>query len=373
MHYQDIQSSYPSVQLDKNNLYPVGTPIIEVHDTVYYPCVFHAKDPLFTGTGSHRCKENLERRKLVMQHPSKKSIVKIVSPPDLHDYIQNFFGFLVVDIVPNSERYHQTIQVHDGQRIMPTCRKVFKYPVFSEMLKYEISKGATVTKIYRADRYKSSPSPWNGGPLSILYKCKMQHSKVINPEDYSRISETMSKFGVDCSTISTWSKNKVRKQIAKGIITAAWGKHAESVDHPATEVLQNASQKSWNFYDSLLQNKHNINNISVVGDFTKFDYKKSDSIRPTLDKGYLPWAVAVTSYGRMKLDREMQKIDPPGQPPRMTMCDTDSVIYAFKPDQYTTPEGDCLGDWETEDFESDHQGIKSFVSCGPKSYIMTAG
>ena len=173
MHYQDIQSSYPSVQLDKNNLYPIGTPIIEVHDPVYYPCVFHPKDPLFTTTGTHRCKENLERRKLVMEHPSRKSIVKIVSPPNLHDYIQSFFGFLVVDIIPNAERYHQTIQVHDGQRIMPTCRKVFKYPVFSEMLKYEISKGAMVTKIYRADRYKSSPSPWNGGPLSILYKCKV--------------------------------------------------------------------------------------------------------------------------------------------------------------------------------------------------------
>lgn len=66
---------------------------------------------------------------------------------------------------------------------------------------------------------------WNGGPLSILYKCKMQHSKVINPEDYPRITETMATFGVDCSTIATWSKNKVRKQIAKGIITAAWGNH----------------------------------------------------------------------------------------------------------------------------------------------------
>ena len=90
------------------------------------------------------------------------------------------------------------------------------------MLKYEISKGAVVTKIYRADRYKSTPSPWNGGPLSILYKCKMQHSKVIDPTDYSRITERMSTFGVDCTSIATWAKNKVRKQIAKGIITAAW-------------------------------------------------------------------------------------------------------------------------------------------------------
>lgn len=363
-------------------MYPVGTPIIEIHDPVYYPCVFHFKDPLFQETGGDRCKDTLARKIEALNDKkyNHKSIIKQVSPTDLHGYIQNFFGFLLVDIVLNSDRYHQTIQVHDGSRIMPTCRKTFKYPVFSEMLKYEISKGAVVTKIYRADRYKSKSSPWNGGPLSILYKCKMQHSKTINPEDYTRITERMATFGVDCSTIATWSKNKVRKQIAKGIITAAWGKHAESVDHPACEVIKNSSEKSWNFYDSLLHNKHNISNISVVGEFTKFDYTNSKSVRPKLDKGYLPWAVAVTSYGRMKLDGEMQKIDPPGQSPRMTMCDTDSVIYGFKENQYTTPEGDCLGDWETEgtlcltlDFESGHQGLKSFVSCGPKSYIMTAG
>jgi hypothetical protein len=256
---------------------------------------------------------------------------------------------------------------------MPTCNKVFQYPIFSEMLKYEISKGATVTKIYRADRYRSSPSPWNGGPLSVLYKCKMQHSKVIDPEDYERITERMATFGVDCSTISTWAKNKTRKQIAKGIITAAWGKHAESVTHSQTEMLKSESSDAWDFYDLMLQNKHKVSNITSIGDFIKFDYKENKIVSPVLNKQYLPWAVAVTSYGRMKLDMEMQKIDPPGQSPRMVMCDTDSVVYTFEPGQYTTPEGDCLGDWETEDFESDHQGLKSFVSLGPKSYIMTAG
>lgn len=161
MHYQDIQSSYPSVQLDKNNFYPVGTPLIEIHDPVYYPCVFHSHDPLFQETGNNRCTDSPTCRKLAISNPEKnhKSIVIEVSPANLHDYIQNFFGFLVVDIVPNAQRYHQTIQVHDGSRIMPTCHKTFKYPVFSEMLKYEISKGATVTKIYRADRYKSKSSP----------------------------------------------------------------------------------------------------------------------------------------------------------------------------------------------------------------------
>ncbi|MES2875526.1 MAG: DNA polymerase [Bacteroidota bacterium] len=375
MHYQDIQSSYPSVQLDKENMYPVGTPIIEVHDPCYYPCCFHYEDPLFYETAFQiRCKHTIEQKKQALEHKSRKSKIIQVTSQDLHDYCDNFFGLLVVDIIPNSERYHQSIQVHDGSRVMPTCHKVFKYPVFSEMLKYEISKGAVVTKIYRADRYKSTTAPWNGGPLSLLYKCKMQHSKTINPLDYNRITETMSKFGVPCDDITTWKKNAVKKQVAKGPITAAWGKHAESVDHPSTELVGHATKESWDFYTNLLENKNHLSKVSVLGGHIMFDYKQNRQVtKPVLDKGYLPWAVAVTSYGRMKLDKEMQRIDPPGQSPRMVMCDTDSVLYSFTEDQYTTPEGDCLGDWETEDFESKHEGIKQFVSCGPKSYIMTAG
>lgn len=113
MHYQDIQSSYPSVQLDKNNFYPVGTPTIEIHDPVYYPCVFHPYDPLFQETGIARCTDSPARRKEALNDPNfnHKSIVIEVSPLNIHEYIQNFFGFLVVDIIPNSERYHQTIQV----------------------------------------------------------------------------------------------------------------------------------------------------------------------------------------------------------------------------------------------------------------------
>lgn len=370
MHYQDIQSSYPSVQLDKENLYPVGTPIIEVHDSKYYPCCFHYDDPLFQ---TNQCRDTLEQKRNGFLHNSRKSKVIEVAPLDLHAYCNNFFGILVVDIVPNSNRYHQSIQIHDGMRVMPTCNKVFKYPVFSEMLKYEIKKGAQVTKIYRADRYKSIPSPWNGGPLSSLYKCKMQHSKTIDPEDYERITSTMHKFGVPCEDIATWRKNKVKKQIAKGPITSAWGKHAESVDHPATEFVKYATKESWDFYTNLLENKTHLSKVLVLGGHIMFDYKQNRQVmKPRLDKGYLPWAIAVTSYGRMKLDMEMQKIDPPGQSPRMVMCDTDSVLYSFtNGQQYTTPEGDCLGDWETEDFEIDHGGLKSFTSCGPKSYILT--
>jgi hypothetical protein len=75
----------------------------------------------------------------------------------------------------------------------------------------------------------------------------------------------------------------------------------------------------------------------------------------------------VTAYGRLKLWREKQQLGK-----RVLMCDTDSIIYADDPEGYDIPEGDVLGDWETEDFEKDNGGIIGFRSCGPKSYALKA-
>jgi hypothetical protein len=54
--------------------------------------------------------------------------------------------------------------------------------------------------------------------------------------------------------------------------------------------------------------------------------------------------------------------------PRVVMHDTDSIIYTAEGGDYQIEEGDCLGDWETEDFETDNGGIVEFVAIGPKSY-----
>jgi hypothetical protein len=89
--------------------------------------------------------------------------------------------------------------------------------------------------------------------------------------------------------------------------------------------------------------------------------------RPDLHRGYLPVAVFVTAYGRLKLWRELNKLGK-----RVVMYDTDSIIYAPSIAEYNIPEGNCLGDWETEKFQTKNGGIGKFVSIGPKSYCITA-
>jgi hypothetical protein len=133
------------------------------------------------------------------------------------------------------------------------------------------------------------------------------------------------------------------------------------------------------FYENLKDNKVDIKNVRLVGSNTMFDFVENRNFkRPSLHKTYLPVAVFVTAYGRLKLWRELVKIDPPGTcnaDLRVLMYDTDSIVYSnsVDPDAYKITEGDCLGDWETEDLERENNGLWKFYAIGPKSYSIVCG
>ncbi len=125
-----------------------------------------------------------------------------------------------------------------------------------------------------------------------------------------------------------------------------------------------------NFYKSLLDNKSSLKNVRHVGtNRTMFTYTETrENVRPDLHKAYMPVAVFVTSYGRLKLWRELNKLGK-----RVIMYDTDSIVYECDccdgKTGYRIKEGNCLGDWETEDFESEN-GLCKFYAIGPKSYSL---
>jgi hypothetical protein len=50
------------------------------------------------------------------------------------------------------------------------------------------------------------------------------------------------------------------------------------------------------------------------------------------------------------------------------MNDTDSIIYIRDPNGYNIPEGNLLGEWETEKPCKLNDGLKTFVGFGPKTY-----
>lgn len=381
-HYQDIQSSYPSVQMDADNMYPVGSPTIEVHDRSHYPC---ALGPCYSNMD--KCPHDYEERKSIeSRHRQRKLKTIEVSPSNLHEYCLNFFGIITVDITPPKNLYHPLIQPYNQKlkKVIGTLEEIKMETMPSVILVEAIKIGYTVTKIYRADRYNQSESKFRNGLLGDLYVSKMKYAGKLTPEDHARMSQTFQdKFKITLPDISEFSKNKVRKAIAKGPITSAWGKHAESTDHNQTKLFARNGVDGMDFYNLLLLNKTVLKNVRVVGSQMMYQISENRSNkRPELHRGYLPVAVFVTAYGRLKLWKQLVTIDPPNTPRedlRVLMYDTDSIVYSCNQEMCNyndgshIVEGDCLGDWETEDLESDNDGLKKFYAIGPKSYAIIAG
>lgn len=374
-HYQDIQSSYPAVQMDVNNLYPVGSPTIEIHDQNYYPCILGSCYP-----DERKCRHTYKQKKQTEANFRQRKLKIIeVEPTSIQEYCKDFFGIITVDITPPSNLYHPLICPFNEQlkKVIGTCEPIKQETIPSPILHAALKIGYKVTKIYRADRYNSAESIFRNGLLGDLYISKMRYAGELDEETYQRQKQTFKqKFNIDYPPRSVFENNKVRKNLAKGPITAAWGKHAESLDHPKAILFSSDGKDGQEFYDLLLKNKTKLTNVRKIGENVMFQTLENRSNkRPELHKAYLPLACFVTAYGRLALWNQLVKIDPPGtlkKDLRALFCDTDSIAYICNEEKCSRTthitEGDCLGDWETEDLESKNEGLTSFYSIGPKSY-----
>lgn len=370
--YVDINSSYPSVQMDAANVYPVGSPTIEIHDADYYPCRKCFVNPM--DVCQHSYKEKVQMRERIKHD---KLDIKIVQPTDLEEYCLNFFGIITVDITPPKDLYHPLIQVYDEKkkRVIGSLNPIIKETIPSVTLVDAIKIGYKVTKIYRADRYKFAESKWRNGLCGQTYISKLQNAGVVEPKDQERIRKAYKeRFDITLPPFDTFTKNPVAKLIAKKKSNTAWGKHAESTDHAQVKIVSVQGEEGGNFYKSLKENNHKITNIFSTNSRTFFNFKENRAnTNPDLHRGYLPVAVFVTAYGRLKLWRQLVQIDPRGtklKDLRVLAMDTDSIFYC-EPNStstYCIPEGDVLGDWEVEDIELKHGGLEKFYSIGPKSY-----
>lgn len=371
----DVMSMYPYCQIGKEILvgdttipilYPVGAARIEVFDKYYYPCNLHWKTPLRICS----CRQDKKRT-----HKNKKinAIDYPDQPNDLHAYVNEFFGVLMVDVTPPTDLYNPVLPVFDEDEMKclfalePIVGKCFT----SVELQVAIRAGYIVTKIYRGDRYKASKSLWT--PLMReLYKLKLYNSQEAKPNAQNIFNETpqewrirqkqthSERFGLDID-FEGWAKRPAAKLTSKVLINSAWGKHAESVDHPQTKILdESMSDEGFHFYSSLMEKNNIVKQItSMTTSRTLFKYEESrQQRRPNLHKGYLPCAVFVPMYGRLMLWNELGKLKE-----RVIMCDTDSVKYIADDDGYNITKGDCLGDWEEEPTT-----MVEFVSLGPKTY-----
>ncbi len=367
----DVHSMYPSIQIGKEIqvgretiplLFPVGTPTIEIHDPAYYPCNLHFMNP------QSKCNCSLEVKQC---HTDKKITVIPATPSNLHHYIENFDGIIMVDATP-PQMYHPILPVFDEKtgKCNFSCEPIVGKTFASPALKVAIHNGYVVTKIYRADRYKLAPSKWKG-LLGSMYKMKYYSS---SDGDIHLPNETVEEcqkrhqefyrnhFGIELD-FTQCKKRKALKISSKVLINSPWGKHAESVDHTQCKIIDTVDyMASEEFLNQIDKRQVKVKDINLLGRRTMIRFDairqwKEKIVRPDLHKGYLPCAVFVPMYGQLMTWNSLQKV---GE--RALMCDTDSVKYISKPGLPDIPVDNCLGTWE------DEGNLKEFVSIGLKSY-----
>lgn len=365
----DIQSEYPYCQMAKQMeicgekidvLYPVGAPTIEVFDPKYFPCNYCGFNP------EKICDCKLERKRNVVNLRWKVKEMMELNSDEMKNYINNFFGFIMVDVQPPKKLYHPVLPTFDREqkKCVFGLEKIEKTCFCSVELQLAMKKGYVVTKIYRADRYKAAPSKWRG-LLGVLYKLKMYNSGKApeNIEDRERIKNFYkNEFDMDI-TFDRWGKRPAAKKTAKILCNSGWGKHAETMD-PGKNLIVNESlqmrDQTLAFYESLQSKTKILKQFNTVGENMMFRYtdvRSNKNSKPFLHTKYVPCAVFVPMYGRLMLYNHLDKL---GE--RVLMCDTDSIKYTFEEGGYDIKQGDCLGDWEDEGDSCE------FVALCPKSY-----
>lgn len=375
MKYVDIQSSYPSVMLNKKCLYPTGIPKVMLFDLNFYPCVFC--------TDIHKCRNGVcsisSRRK---KRDVRMSITECspIALDQCNDFLCHMFytlddaydryskglsvngGIITVDVSTPKDLYHPLFGYIDSKTKSTcyTCEDLKMYTTTTVELMEMINVGCKVTKIYRIDSYVMKSSPYRDLPLRQMYvnklKCSFNGGDFAQAEIYDMRKYYQDEYGMELGDMRSWIKNAVLKAVNKGPLTAAWGKQAESTEHSIAKNFgfDDASQ------ELIYNGKKHLKKYQLHENGIQWIYEDDRQyVQPDLTNKFLPYAVFVTAYGRIKLWKELHKLGK-----RVVMCDTDSIVYIEEDGGYDIPIGKYLGDWEPEYY------IQEFIGVSPKFYSL---
>jgi len=365
IRYQDICSQYPYQQVVHD--FPVGLPTIYVWDERYVPCVNHQN----TEAGKCSC---------VHRHVDKACSIVRPAEPWTKEMIlakRDFFGIVCATVEPPKNMYHPVLVAFDEVlgKSVASCARIEEGTFTSVEFVKALEEGYTLVQLHRYDQYVKKPSLWRDIILDLFLE-KMINSKAA-PEGEKRealIRDYTDLFGEDfgdkiVKTLDEglWGKNPAKKQTAKIMMNSAWGKHAQRPIMPEAAIFhfENDQQKIIDFFENCVSNNFEYHDGTYLND-NQIMYKYSVSgpkTKPDLHGGYLPAGLFVPAYGRLQLWEQLNKLDK-----RVLMNDTDSIVYLYDPDLYNIPQGGLLGEWEVEDVDTDHGGIREFVGMGPKTY-----
>ncbi|PIC44706.1 hypothetical protein B9Z55_004983 [Caenorhabditis nigoni] len=238
-------------------------------------------------------------------------------------------------------------------------------------LKKALELGYSITTVYHAVQYQywaKNDEEGVGGLFSSYINQMMVEkiyssgwpSNVKTPEEQDEfIRGYKEKEGILVNDKSRFAPRPGARLAAKLLLNSLWGKLAQRVDRPTTEIVVSPA-KFWKIFHNtaiVMEDVWCINNTMMVRCTQRTETLES------LKTGAVHIAAYVTSYARLRLYRLMEKVGAEN----IVYTDTDSIVYTSPRaavDPLRGEHGPYLGQL-TDELEGT---MTEFVSLGPKTY-----
>jgi hypothetical protein len=149
------------------------------------------------------------------------------------------------------------------------------------------------------------------------------------------------------------------------MLNSLWGKLAQRPNQPQTKVVNNYVEM-WNLINNP---KIEILGDIRINDMLIYNYRYVEDHMAKPGNTSVALAAFVTSYARLKLYEEMERIEE-SSPGSVLYMDTDSIIFVHKEGTYKPNVANFLGEMTDEIREEFGLEAKmtDFYTCGPKTY-----
>lgn len=315
----------------------------------------------------------------------------IVDPPNNLD---GYFGVTKCIVLPPRNLFHPVLPYRhpDGKLMFPLCiRCADTYRqtkcTHSDLerrwtgtwatveVQHAISKGYKLIKVFEIWHFPNTTKYSRDTPGSGLFadyvnkfiKIKQEASGVpatvkTAEEIQSYITEFEDREGVRLDE-SKLQLNVGLRYTAKLFLNSLWGKFGQRSNLPRTVLVKTLRELN----DLLLRTDIEVSDLidfkgpTIDDDICQVQFKMKTDFADELPNTNIFVAVFTTAHARLKLLREMEKLDR-----RVLYYDTDSIIYESREGDEEPPTGSFLGELTHELKPGDY--IVEFFSAGPKNY-----
>ena len=298
--------------------------------------------------------------------------------------VSNYFGLIKCRILPPQNLYIPVLPARFNSKLIFTLcnqcaldqqahcnhsqdQRILTWTWVTLEVQEAIKHGYQVIEIIEVWHYSSSAQydrySKSGGIftdyVNTFLKFKTESSAL--PEGYSDEEEFRAAFfeneGIMLGPVQ---KNSGLRSVAKLMLNSFWGRFGMKTNRVSYKIISEPAE----WFDMLNDDQYVIHNVDFVREnLIQVFYSKHSEMQDDNSEINVPLAAFVTCQARLKLFRELVKLDD-----RVLYFDTDSIIFISRPFEYEPALGGFLGEFTNEIDSEEGEYIEEFVSAGPKNY-----